>query len=90
MLAVLALRFLQPASTGIPLADSCWLEVECVEADCCHADRCIHRLAAPSCSDVGCTMDCEGDTMDCGGRCACDAGRCTAQLVPRQLVPRGR
>jgi hypothetical protein len=55
----------------------CTIDSECVPVECCHATACIPKEAAPNCSDILCTAECEENTLDCGqGSCFCEKGMC--------------
>ena len=57
----------------------CLTDADCVRATCCHPDSCVAREAAPDCSGIACTKNCEAGTLDCGqGVCSCVNNKCAA------------
>ncbi len=61
---------------------SCFVDDDCVPAQCCHPTDVVNRLYAPDCKDVICTTVCKGP-IDCGkGRPACINEKCV--IVPLQ------
>jgi hypothetical protein len=64
--------------TTIPVdALTCTTDADCVPAECCHPTSCVSQAAKPVCSDIMCTMSCDGP-LDCGaGSCGCTNGRCS-------------
>jgi hypothetical protein len=68
----------EPVTSG---GETCQTDADCVPAQCCHPTSCVVASAAPDCSDMACTEDCQGGTMDCGqGHCACQDGTCAAVI----------
>ena len=67
-------------------AQTCTIDADCVPAQCCHPTSCVKQAAKPSCTDIMCTMSCEG-SLDCGaGSCGCTNGRCSViQARPTTL-----
>jgi hypothetical protein len=62
-------------------AQACASDADCVPAQCCHPTSCVVASAAPDCSDVACTENCQAGTMDCGqGECQCQNGSCVAYI----------
>ncbi|MDO9323802.1 MAG: hypothetical protein Q7T80_02485 [Methanoregula sp.] len=58
-------------------AQTCTTNADCVPAQCCHPNSCVSQSAQPVCSDIMCTMSCDGP-LDCGaGSCGCTNGRCS-------------
>ncbi|MCD6547720.1 MAG: hypothetical protein J7K22_04175 [Nanoarchaeota archaeon] len=59
----------------------CYVDEDCVPAQCCHATSCVPKEKAPNCENVFCTMECRNGTMDCGkGYCKCENGFCKAVI----------
>lgn len=57
---------------------TCFVDEDCVPAQCCHSTDVVNKLYAPSCSNIGCTANCEKNTIDCGcGKPACANNKCT-------------
>ncbi|MEA3254419.1 MAG: hypothetical protein U9Q22_01125 [Candidatus Altiarchaeota archaeon] len=57
----------------------CEIDSDCASAQCCHPTSCINKKYAPKCTDVMCTMVCQGP-IDCGaGRCACRSNNCVVE-----------
>ncbi|MDO8873517.1 MAG: hypothetical protein Q7V05_12440 [Methanoregula sp.] len=79
---------LPPATvTTVPVdAQTCTTDADCVPAQCCHPASCVRQSAKPVCTDVICTMSCEGP-LDCGaGTCGCTNSRCSViQARPTTL-----
>ncbi len=84
-----------PVTTTIPTAtativpvdaQTCTTNADCVPAQCCHPTSCVRQDAKPVCTDIMCTMSCEGP-LDCGaGSCGCTNGRCSViQARPTTL-----
>jgi len=74
-------------ATTIPVdAQTCTTNADCVPAQCCHSTGCVNQAAKPVCTDIMCTMSCEG-SLDCGaGSCGCTNGRCSViQARPTTL-----
>ena len=79
-----------PVTTALPPAtvttftvdaQTCTTDADCVPAQCCHLTSCISQAAKPVCTDIMCTMSCEG-SLDCGaGSCGCTNGRCSVILA---------
>jgi len=69
--------------TIVPVdAQTCTTDTDCVPAQCCHPTSCVRQAEKPACSNVMCTMSCEGP-LDCGaGSCGCTNSRCS--VVPAQ------
>lgn len=64
----------------------CYRDEECVPAQCCHPTRCVPLALAPDCTDVTCTLVCEGP-IDCrAGFCGCLRGECT--VIPIYEIPK--
>ena len=73
--------------TTVPIdAQTCTTNADCVPAQCCHPNSCVSQTAKPVCTDIMCTMSCEG-SLDCGaGSCGCTNGRCSViQVQPTTL-----
>ncbi len=84
-----------PVTTAAPLAtviavpidaQSCTTIADCVPAQCCHPASCVNKASKPVCTDIMCTMSCEG-SLECGaGSCGCTNGRCSViQAQPTTL-----
>jgi len=55
----------------------CFINSECVPAECCHPTACTTYKNKPDCNDIACTEECQPGSMDCGqGRCGCIRGKC--------------
>jgi hypothetical protein len=64
----------------------CVSDADCVPAECCHADACIHKTVAPNCTGISCTEECMPGTLDCGqGSCLCQEGKCVAKIAKSSL-----
>ena len=56
---------------------SCFVDEDCVPAECCHAKDVVNKIYVPDCSNIACTQVCLKDTLDCGyGKPACTNNRC--------------
>ncbi len=56
---------------------SCFVDEDCVPAQCCHPTDVVNKIYAPSCSGVYCTEECKKGTIDCGcGKPACVDNKC--------------
>ncbi len=56
---------------------SCFIDSDCVPAQCCHPTDVVNKLYAPSCSSISCTEECRDGTLDCGsGKPSCVNSKC--------------
>lgn len=55
---------------------SCFVDDDCVSAQCCHPTDVVNKIYRPDCSGIVCTAVCEGP-IDCGkGKLACVNEKC--------------
>ena len=71
--------------TTLPVdAQTCTTDADCVPVQCCHPNSCVSQAVKPACTDIMCTLSCEGP-LDCGaGSCGCTNGRCS--VVPARAT----
>jgi hypothetical protein len=63
------------------LETECLKDLDCIPAECCHANSCISVSKAPDCSNIFCTTECVPETLDCNqGSCKCINGKCSAVI----------
>jgi len=75
--SIFLLSFLLSACTGVPLEKQCVQDIDCVQAQCCHATDVVNKENRPDCSGVLCSAECTPGTMDCGqARPSCIEGAC--------------
>ena len=77
LVIIAAVLFIRNTGT----ADECATDSDCVHATCCHADSCVAKENAPSCTGIMCTEECSPNTMDCNqGSCLCQKNKCIANI----------
>ena len=65
----------------VPVEKQCAVDLDCIQATCCHPSEAVNKDYKPNCGGVLCTAVCEPGTLDCGqGEIKCVSGGCKIVL----------
>ncbi len=73
---------LLPGTGGPAPGRVCYVNEDCVPADCCgESSSVVHRAEAPSCTGVSCNTNCDPSQLNCNcGQPICRDSRCAPAL----------
>jgi hypothetical protein len=78
ILCLFVLSFLLSACTGVPIEKQCTQDIDCIQAQCCHATDVVNKDNRPDCTGILCSAECAPNTMDCGqAKAKCIENACT-------------